>query len=87
MLAKVFLKDVAIIAITPTIVWPQLQGRNTALHPSAENWIKELLSMALLTKARPNFHHSQYFQSGSFRKLLILIHQRVDRVKTRITEI
>lgn len=42
-LAKVLLKEVAIIAIiaiTPTIVWPQLQGGNTALHPSAEHWIK-----------------------------------------------
>ena len=45
-LAKVLLKEVAIIAIiaiiaiTPTIVWPQLQGGNAALHPSAEHWIK-----------------------------------------------
>ena len=50
MLAYVLLKEVA---ITPTIVWPQ--GRNyregTQPHPSAENWIKDLLSMALPIRA------------------------------------
>ena len=42
------LKEVAIIFITSTIVWPQVNSREgTQLHPSTENWIKDLLSMAL----------------------------------------
>ena len=32
---------------------------------SAENWIKDLLSMALSTRVRPSFPHSQSFLSGS----------------------
>ena len=42
------LKEVAIIFITSTIVWPQVNNREgTQPHPSTENWIKHLLSMAL----------------------------------------
>ena len=41
------LLKVTIIFITSTIVWPQANSRNgTQLQPSAENWIKDLLSMA-----------------------------------------
>ena len=37
----------AISFITSTIVWPQVNSRErTQLHPSTENWIKDLLSMA-----------------------------------------
>ena len=37
------LKEVAIIFITSTIVWPQVNSREgTQLHPSIENWIKDL---------------------------------------------
>ena len=40
------LKEVVIIFITSTIVWPQVNSREgTLLHPSTENWIKDLLSM------------------------------------------
>ena len=40
------LKEVAIIFITSTIVWPQVNNREgTQLYPSTENWIKDLLSM------------------------------------------
>ena len=39
-------------------------------HPSADNWIKALLNMALPT---------QFFLSGSLHKPLSLIHQRADR--------
>ena len=40
------LKEVAIIFIS-TIVWLQVNSREgTQLHPSTENWIKDLLSMA-----------------------------------------
>ena len=35
------LKEVPIIFITSTIVWPQVKSREgTQLHPSTENWIK-----------------------------------------------
>ena len=38
-------KEVAIISITSTIVWPQVNSKEgTQLHLSTENWIKDLLS-------------------------------------------
>ena len=46
-------------------------------HPSAENWIKELLNMALPTRGRPSFPNSLSLPSGSLCKPLI--HQRADR--------
>ena len=61
------------------------QGGNTA-RPSTEEWIKDLLSMALPIRTRPNFPHRQSLPSGSFHRSLILIHQRADRLKTTITE-
>ena len=70
-----------------SIVWPQVNGRKgTQFNPSTENWIKDLLSMALPTRARPWFPHSQSRPSGSFYKPLILILQRADRLKTTIRE-
>ena len=68
------------------IVWPQtnLQG-GTQHHPSTENWIKDLLSMALPIRARPRFLHSQILPSGRFHKPFILSHQRADRMETTIT--
>ena len=81
------LKEVAIIFITSTIVWPQLNSREeTQIHPSTENWIKDLVSMALPFRTRPSFPLGQSLPSGSFRKLLILFHQRGDRLKITITE-
>ena len=84
------LKEVTIISIifiTSTIVWPQVDNRKgTQLHPSTENWIKDLLSMALPTRTRPSFPLSQSLPSGSFHKPLILLHQRADRLKITITE-
>ena len=48
------LKEVAIVFITSTIVWPQVNNREgTQPHPSTENWIKDLLSMAPPTRADP----------------------------------
>ena len=39
-------KEVTIIFITSNIVWPQVNSKEgTQLHPSTENWIKDLLSM------------------------------------------
>ena len=58
----------------------------TQHHPSTENWIKDLLSMALPIRTRPSFPLSQSLPSGSFHKPLILTHQREDRLKTTITE-
>ena len=41
--ASDLLKEVAIIS---PIVWPQVNDREgTQLHPSTENWIKDLLNM------------------------------------------
>ena len=76
------LKEVAIIFITSTIVWPQVNKRKgTQLHSSTENWIKDLLSMASSIRTRPSFPLSQSLPSGSFHKPLILLHQRADRLK------
>ena len=80
------LKEVTII-ITSTIVWPQINSREgTQFHPSTENWIKDLLSMAPRIRTRPTFPLSQYLPTGSFHKPLILLHQREDRLKTTVTE-
>ena len=77
------LKEVAIIFITSTIVWPQANNREgTQLHPLTENWIKDFLSI----RTRPSFPLSQSLPPGSFHKPLILLHQRADRLKTTITE-
>ena len=47
-------EGVAIIFITPTIVWTQVSNREgTQLHPSTENWIKDLLSLAPPIRTRP----------------------------------
>ena len=58
----------------------------TQPHSSAENWTTELLIMALPTRARSSFLHSQSLPSGSFHKSPIIIYQRADRMKTTITE-
>ena len=81
------LREVTIIFITSTIVWPQVNSRvETQLHPSTENWIKDLLSTALPIRTRPSIPLSQSVPSGSFHNLLILLQQRADRLKTTITE-
>ena len=46
----------------------------TQPYPSAENWIKDLLRLALPTRATLSFPHSQSLPSGSFHKPLIFIH-------------
>ena len=40
----------------------------TQPYPSAENWIKDLLSMVLPTRARLSFPHSQSLPSGSLHR-------------------
>ena len=81
------LQEVAIIFITSTTVWPQVNNRErTQPHSSTENWIKDLLSLAPPIRRKPSSPHSQSLPSGSFHKPLILLHQRADRMKTTITE-
>ena len=75
---------------------PAAQRGCSFTHPSQEhrvlvgrllqNWIKDLLSMALPIRTRPSFPLSQSLLSGSFHTPLILLHQRADRMKTTITE-
>ena len=80
------LKDVAIIFITSTIVWPQVnKGEATQPHPTTENWIKDLLRMALHIRTRLEFP-PQSLPSGRFHKPLILLHQRADTMKSTVTE-
>ena len=66
--------------------FPKSLCEGTQLHPSTENWIKDLLSMAPPIRTRPSTPLSQSIPSGSFHKTLILLHQRADRLKTIITE-
>ena len=42
--------------------------KGTQPHPSAENWIKDLLSMAPPIRTRPSFPLCQSIPSGSFHK-------------------
>ena len=48
-------------------------------HPSADNWIKILLIMALPTRAKPSFSNHQSFPSRRLHKTLSLTYQRADR--------
>ena len=48
-------------------------------YPSADNWIKALLSKALATRARPSFSHHQFLPSGSLHKPLSSLCQRAER--------
>ena len=81
------LKEVTIIFITSTTVWPQVNKREgTQPHASTENWIQYLLSMALPIRTRVSFPLSHSLSSGSVRKPLTLLHQRADRLKITITE-
>ena len=62
-----------------TIVWTQVNSREgTQLHPSTENWINDLLSMAPPIRTRPSFHLNQSLPLGSFHKPLIILHQRAE---------
>ena len=50
------LKEVTIIFMTSTIVWPLVNNREGRQpHSSTENWIKDLLSKALPIRTRPSF--------------------------------
>ena len=61
--------------VTITLPWVDLRPNyreGTQPHPSAENMIKDLLYMALPTRARSSSPYSQSLPSGSFHKFLIL---------------
>ena len=73
-------KEVTIIFITSTIVWPQVNNRE------GTQWIKDLLNMATPIRTRPSFPLSQSLPSASFERPLILIHKKTNRLKTTITE-
>ena len=63
-----------------------LQSPSAIWSPThQQDWIKDLLNLALLIRTRPNFPFSQFLPSGSFHKPLTLLHQRADRLKTTIT--
>ena len=67
----------------PRAYWHKSFCRRWRKQPpsSTENWIKDLLSLALPIRARFRFPHSLSIPSGSFHKLLILNHQRADKWK------
>ena len=81
------LKEVTIIFITSTIVWPQVNSREgTQIHPSTENLIKDLLSMGPPIRTKPSFPLSHYLPLGRFHKPFILLYRRADTLKATITE-
>ena len=55
-------------------------------HPSADNWIKALLSKALPTRARPSFSHHQSLSSESSHKALNLLHHRAEARRTTVSQ-
>ena len=57
-----------------------------APNPATENWIKDLLNMALPIRTRPSFPLSQSVPSENFHKPLIPSHQKAGRMKPTITE-
>ena len=64
------LKEVSIILITSTIVWPQVSSRKgTQFHSSTKNWIKDLLSLALTISTKPSFTFRQSLPSASYSSL------------------
>ena len=63
------LKEVTIIFITSSIVWSN-NREGTQPCPSAENWIKDLLTMVPPIRKRPSFHLSQSLPLGSFHEIL-----------------
>ena len=81
------LQEVAIIFITSTTVWPQVNNRErTQPHSSTENWIKDLLSMTPPIRIRPRFPSvSPSHQVASISLLPLSI--RGHGMKTTITEI
>ena len=66
---------------TSRATWEPLGREGMHLHPSADNWIKALLNMALPTRARPSFSHCQSFPSGNLHNSPSLIHQKTEEAR------
>ena len=81
------LTEVTMIFITSTMVKSQLkeQGGNTVL-PSNRKLDERSAEHGPAHQNKTKLPLSQSLPSGSSHKPLILIHQRVDRLKTTITE-
>jgi len=75
-----------LISLASGKLWQTKLRQTKQLHPSMENWIKDLPGMAPPIRTRPRFPHRQSLPSGGFHRPIILIHQRADRMKTTITE-
>ena len=67
---------------TRVLEWAAISFSNsregTQLHPSTENWIKDLLSMAPPIRTRSSFPLNESLALESFHKPLVLLHQRAD---------
>ena len=66
---------------TTRATWEPLGREGVQLHPSADNWIKTLLNMALPTRARPSFPHCQSLPSGNLHNSPSLIHQKTEEAR------
>ena len=66
---------------SPPTIKQIASGEGVQPYPSADNWIKALLSKALTTRARSSFSHSQSPPSGSLHKPFSLTDQRADRIR------
>ena len=67
------------IAFSAIIVWSQVNNREgTQPHPSTENWIKDLLSMALPIRTRPSFLLSLSHQKASISLLYLSIRGKTE---------
>ena len=87
-LAWYLLKEVTIIFIISTIVWPQVNNReeHSTTHQEKIGFKVYCPFMALPIRTRPSFPLSQTLPSGRFHKPFILLHQRADKLITTITE-
>ena len=73
------LKEVAIIFITSTVVWLQVNSRKGAqLHALTENWIKDLLNVDPPIRTRPSFPLSFSHQEASWSFLSFTIKGQTD---------
>ena len=87
--AQILLKEVTIIYITPTRIWPQVkyrEGTQLLNSPATENWIKDLLNMALSIRTRPSFPSVSLSHQEASISLLSLSIRGQKEWKTTITE-
>ena len=80
------LREVALVFIMPTVVWPgRTAGRD---HSPAVNrkLDQRFTEHGPAIRTRPRSLLGQSLPLGSFHKPLILLHQRADRLETTIAE-